>query len=581
MSEEQAKGGKKQAKGGKKQHPQASATQPATANEQDMDAEEPNVGSAEVSASTATTDAEEQSNTAKVAAEAEVKVEEQPKAKPAHPKVEAATEQDVRLVDVTPAKTQAQPAVTQVSSTIAQPPAKAGGSHAIVIGGSMAGMLAGRVLADYFDRITIIEKDHYPDKPSSRKSVPQALHLHNMVNQGWEILEKLFPDLGGELVEHGATVIEWPADLLWLGRTGWSPRFYAGIQTYSCQRHLMEWCIQRRMAGSKRVQFIEGCKVTDVVWNESRTAIVGVKYTGADQESGDETVIHGDIVVDASGRMSQTPKWFQENGFGVPREEIIKAHVGYSTRYYTVPEERLPDWKVLLEQSRPPHLNRAAGLFRVDGGQWVLTLVGMGNDNHPPTEESGFMEFMQSLPSPVLYNFIKEAQPVSPIYGYKVPKNRLFHYEELSRWPERFMLLGDAVCLFNPVYGHGISVVAQSVMAMDKCLREQRKRRPDGNLSGLGKRFQQSLAKVLTIPWMFTAGEDLRYPTTEGGNRDLFTQMMHWYIDGVMMYALENPSAHRTLIQVMHLIEEPSVFLRPDIMINAVALNVEQFAMNV
>lgn len=479
-----------------------------------------------------------------------------------------------------PPKSDDQPSAPPTPEPTASIPplAEPGQTHAVIIGGGMAGLFAGRVLAAYMDRVTIIERDHYPDTPANRKGVPQALHLHNMVNQGWSIMEGMYPGLGNELVKAGAVTINWPADLLWLGRTGWSPRFDAGIRTYSCKRQMLEWHIQRRMAKSNKITFLQGYTVTDLLWSADRRSIEGVRVREYSPESfqpnSSGTDIPATIVVDASGKLSQTPRWLTEMGYATPREEAVKAYVGYATRYYRLKEgDNGPDWKVLLEQSRPPDLNRAAGMFRVENNEWVLTLVGMGSKNNPPTDEEGFHAFMQSLPSPAVYDFVQTLEPISPIYSYRVPQNRLLHYEELTRWPERFLILGDAVCVFNPVYGHGISVIAQSIVAMEQCLHEQFRWPANGNMHGLSRRFQQRLAKVLSDPWMFTVGEDLRYPTTEGGKRDLATQMLHFYIDGVMMYALENPDAHRTLIQVMHLVKPPTAFLRPDILVNALALN--------
>jgi 2-polyprenyl-6-methoxyphenol hydroxylase-like FAD-dependent oxidoreductase len=444
------------------------------------------------------------------------------------------------------------------------------------------------VLINYFERVTIIERDHLPDSAESRKGVPQARHLHNMVMQGWNILETFFPGMGEELIAAGAPRIEWPADLLWLGRTGWSPRFYAGVSTYSCSRNLMEWRIRRRITASEKVHLIEGHTVTGLVPDADRRSIIGVQvqpYAPSDKESegngsatsGGATEMYADLVVDASGRGSQTPRWLESMGYATPTQTVIKPYVGYGTRYYTRPDGSMPDWKVLLVQSRPPANNRAAGLFLLENNEWILTLVGVGGD-YPPTDEEGYLEFIRSLPDPELYNFIKECWPSSPIYSYRIPQNRLIHFEKMPTWPERFIVLGDAVCGFNPTYGHGISVSAQAALALNDCLREQRQRKPDGDLTGLARNFQHKLYPVVSAPWLFTSGEDMRYPTTEGGKRDWMTRLVHWYVDGVMLYAIKSPNGHRTLIEVMHLLKPPAALLRPSILVNALAINIERFA---
>src|SRR5437870_340741 len=77
-------------------------------------------------------------------------------------------------------------------------------SHAIVIGGGIAGLLAARVLINHFEMVTLIERDQYPNEPVFRPGVPQGRHVHSMLLRGQRELEVLFPDLGRKLVGNGA-----------------------------------------------------------------------------------------------------------------------------------------------------------------------------------------------------------------------------------------------------------------------------------------------------------------------------------------------------------------------------------------
>ncbi len=81
--------------------------------------------------------------------------------------------------------------------------------HAVVIGGSMAGLFAARVLSDHFERVTIIERDHLPSGPELRNGVPQARHLHVLLARGMNIMEGLFPGLNAELDVAGSPPIHW------------------------------------------------------------------------------------------------------------------------------------------------------------------------------------------------------------------------------------------------------------------------------------------------------------------------------------------------------------------------------------
>src|SRR5262249_6340950 len=147
----------------------------------------------------------------------------------------------------------------------------------------------------------------------------------------------------------------------------------------------------------------------------------------------------------------------------------------------------------------------------IEGGRWLVTLTGRGGAT-PPTDEAGFLEFARNLPSPVLYEALREAEPLSPISGFRGTENRLRHFERLRRWPEGFVVLGDAACAFNPVYGQGMTTAALGAVALGECLKEQRRR--GGQPAGVARRFQQKLAEVTGVPWTLATGEDHRYATT-------------------------------------------------------------------
>ncbi len=449
-------------------------------------------------------------------------------------------------------------------------------THALVIGAGMAGLMTARVLADFFDQVTLIERDTLPEHPVHRKGVPQAHHLHNLLVRGWRNLEYLFPNLEHDLTAAGANAIEWPSDLVWLGRAGWSPRVRTGLTTFSATRYLLEWAVRERVKGYPNITFRQNLSVTGLLTTPDNQRVTGVQVVPHPKPEGDNTSptdYTADLVVDASGRSSRTPQWLEALGYPAPPQETINPYVGYATRYYTVPDDPERDWKVLLIQSRPPTNNRAGATFIMERDQWVVTLVGVGGD-YPPTTEDGFMDFLQSLPDHALYEFVRQATPSTDIYSYRIPVNRNIHYERMPRWLDHYVVLGDAVCSFNPTYGQGISVASEGVMTLLRCLREQEQQRPDGNKDGLARRFQQELAKTIAVPWTFTTGEDSRYPTTEGSHQDPQTRITQWLLDGMMLYATENREAFRTLVEVMHMVKQPTAILRPDFVLWSAALNV-------
>ncbi len=211
---------------------------------------------------------------------------------------------------------------------------------------------------------------------------------------------------------------------------------------------------------------------------------------------------------------------------------------------------------------RPP-AKRGGLVFSIEDQRWIVTLVGhLGG--HPPADEDGYLDFARSLPVLDLYRAIASAEPLTPIVVHKFPANLRRHYEKLARFPEGLLVLGDALCSFNPVYGQGMTVSALEALALDACLKEQRRQRGD-DLTGLWRSFQPQVAKVADIPWQLTTGEDLRYPEAEGP-RPASLAFVHWYIGKVHEAAAHDPQITHRFYQVMHLLAPPPILFRPDVM---------------
>jgi 2-polyprenyl-6-methoxyphenol hydroxylase-like FAD-dependent oxidoreductase len=447
------------------------------------------------------------------------------------------------------------------------------GDHAIVIGGSIAGLVTARVLADHFARVTVVERDRFLKQPAFRKGVPQSRHLHGLLERGQMLLETLFPGLSTELTAAGARILEMPGDILLLSPVGWHRRFRPGLRFLSCSRELLEWSIRRRLAAMPTVCFLEGHDVMGLLANSDRTRVTGVQVRSRNEYAfGDMKELQGALVVDASGRHSRAPEWLRSLGYPQPQETTVNSFVGYASRYYTPPNDFQADWAMLFLQPKPPDTPRGGVIMPLEGNRWIVTLVGAAK-NYPPTDEVGFLDFARNLRSPILYEVIKNAQPISPISGNLGTQNHLRHYERLHRWPERFIVLGDAVCAFNPVYGQGMTVAAQEAIMLDKTLREQRRRYPDGDLSGMSRRFQRQLARVIAPAWLLATSADYSYPTTEGGRRSLFARLMHPYLKQVAKVSTVDPEVGRALFAVTNLVSPPITLFRPQVLMRVIRGN--------
>lgn len=439
------------------------------------------------------------------------------------------------------------------------------GSHAVVIGGSIAGLVTGRVLTKHFDTVTIIERDRFPENPVPRQGVPQSHHNHVLLMRGAKILEALFPGLQTELSAAGALQLDIAKDAAWLYPMGWGIRFTSGIMMLASSRSLLEWGIRQRLMQCPQVRFITESEVTSLLANSDRSAITGVQvrlHNQLDPKSVSEQQIEADLIVDASGRTSKTPQWLTALSYEPPQETVINSHVGYASRIYQPPANFSSDWQALYLQAAPPNMTRMGLMLPIEGDRtspsetrWLVS-IGGGDKDYPPTDETGFLEFARSLRSSIFYDAIKDAKPLSPIYSYRATENRRRHYE-MHRMPEGLIVTGDAACAFNPVYGQGMTTAAIAAETLDHCLKR--------GLSGLGKRFQKQLSQVNAVPWTLATSEDYRYRGTEGNSPDRKTKLMHWYMDRVMLLSTKNIGVRSQLLQVMHMLKTPNALFHPKI----------------
>jgi 2-polyprenyl-6-methoxyphenol hydroxylase-like FAD-dependent oxidoreductase len=443
-------------------------------------------------------------------------------------------------------------------------------THAIVIGGSIAGLTSARVLADHFDLVTVIERDLIPETPAFRKGVPQGRQPHALLLRGQLILEQLFPGLTQELLEAGAVTVNMGAEIRWSVVDQMRLSYDSEIDITSCSRPLLEGTIYRHVLAHPKIHFIQQSQVIGLETDASGTFATGVRLRALNGDHRLDTptrTITADLVVDASGRDSDAPQWLEALGFSLPQETVISSNAGYATRIYRRPAHAPADVKAIYIQSAPPHNTRGGIILPMEGDRWHVTMIGMAGDV-PPTDEAGYLEFARSLPSPVLYEAIADAEPLTSINGYRRVENRDRSYEQLSRYLEGFVVLGDAARAFNPVYGQGMTVAAISSQVLDQCLREQREQRGAGDLSGLARRFQAQLAEATTGPWQMSTGEDRRWAALRGDvTLDPAAELAGRYVEQVIKASLSIPAVAEAFYRVQQMMDDPSLFFRPDIVL--------------
>jgi 2-polyprenyl-6-methoxyphenol hydroxylase-like FAD-dependent oxidoreductase len=432
-------------------------------------------------------------------------------------------------------------------------------NQAIVIGGSIAGLLAARVLSDHFEKVMVIERDSLPDDTAYRAGVPQARHLHGLMIRGQRVMESLFPGFNDDLNESGAPEVMWGRDGFFVTTGGWTQRFESNLYSNIVARAELEWLVRRRVVALRNVSFLTERDVVGLLADAGKTRVTGVQIESRADHS--QESLYADLVVDASGRGSKAPEWLTALGYDAPEETVINAHCGYATRWYEVPENpSFKDYLIAIQPRAAEKIYRGGGLLRVSGNRWVVTLIG-ANGDYPPTDEAGFMEYARTLPVPTIYEAIKDAKPISSIYGYRRLENRARHYERLARRPENFIVMGDAACGFNPIYGQGMTVAALEAEMLGKLLHGYTGR----DLTGFASAFQKRLSKLLRPAWMLAVTEDLRYPDVEG-RADWVVRFSQRYFDMVARAMAHDNRVAKGFFETMNMLKPPMSLIRPELL---------------
>jgi 2-polyprenyl-6-methoxyphenol hydroxylase-like FAD-dependent oxidoreductase len=427
--------------------------------------------------------------------------------------------------------------------------------HAVVLGASMAGLLAARVLADRYGQVTVIDRDELPEAAAHRRGVPQGRHIHALAGRGQQALEELFPGITAELIGDGA-----PA-----GRLLTDARLYfggarlqqadSGLTLLCASRPLLEARIRARVRCLANVRVRDRCDVVGLVVTRDGRRITGARVLRRADGSAEE-VLDADLIVDASGRGSRIPVWLDGFGYPAPEREQVRIDLGYATQTFRLPASALNGDLAVLIAATPAH-PRAGALQALEGNRWMLTLAGILGD-HPPTDTAGFLAFARSLGFPDIYQAVRTAEPLDDAVAFHFPASVRQRYERLNRVPAGLIVVGDALCSFNPIYGQGMSVAAVEALTLRRYLERGVQPRPD--------RWFRRIARVIDVPWDMAAGGDLVF-TGVPGRRTPKVRLLNAYIGRLQATAEHDADLASAFIRVAGLVDPPRTLVRPDVLL--------------
>ncbi|MFH8345517.1 FAD-dependent oxidoreductase [Streptomyces sp. NPDC018045] len=426
------------------------------------------------------------------------------------------------------------------------------GTRAVVLGGSMAGLLAARVLSERFGEVVVVDRDVILGAAGPRRGVPHGRHAHGLVARGHQVLEELFPGLTAELRAAGAEPGDFNGDIRWYfnGRRLRPGR--SGLVSVPATRPVLESQVRERVRALANVLFRERTDIVGLSVSPDRRRVLGARVQPHGHPA--PVVIDADLVVDATGRGSRTPTWLDELGYRRPDEDRVKIDLAYTTAHFKLRGDPLGSDVAIIPVATPAH-PRGALLYRVPGRADCveLSLTGVLGD-HPPTDPEGFLRFAASLPVPDIHRAVGDAELLDEPVMFRFPMSVRRRYERLPRFPERFVVMGDAVCSFNPVYGQGMSVAAQEALVLRRHL--ARGSAPDA------REYFRDLARVVDAPWDFSAGADLGYAGVEG-HRTAKIKFANAYVARLQDAAVHDATLANSFMRVAGLMDAPATLMSP------------------
>jgi 2-polyprenyl-6-methoxyphenol hydroxylase-like FAD-dependent oxidoreductase len=427
----------------------------------------------------------------------------------------------------------------------------------------MAGLMAARALSDFYETVTLVERDLLSEEFIPRQGVPQGRHVHGLLTAGSDAMERFFPGLSGELVQSGATVLD-EGNLsrgsfnyggCELNRRGQfkDPR---SVLWYIGTRPFLEGHVRRRVRAIENLEFLDNHDVVGYLEEDSKR-VTGVRIVN--RVSGAEHALHGDLTVDAMGRAARTPAFLEQLGYGRPKEERVAVRVTYTSQLVRVPAGTVDEKVAFIGPT--PQRPYGASFFRCENDTLLLTLAGLAG-HHAPTDRDEMISWAEPFASPPIMAALRTGEAMSDVVSYRYPASQWRRYDKMRRFPDGLLVIGDAICSFNPLYAQGMTIASLEAAALHECLLSGDR--------GLSKRFFRAAAKLIKTSWMMGKLADLAIPDVEGSG-GLMVQLANRYVDLLLAAGAADIAVAEQFLRVANMIDSPARLIRPSMVYRAVA----------
>lgn len=440
---------------------------------------------------------------------------------------------------------------------------------AVVLGAGIAGLLAAAALSNAGHRVSIIERDRLPDSASQRRGIPQGLHLHSLLAKGWQTLEELVPGVINDTIAAGAHVLD---DARLGARMHIQNGPYAfnrtdpvsdpdALTTYLVTRAQLEYSMRRRVTALPNISIKDGYDVVDLIAAQPNR-ITGVTITN--RLSGKNQALDAALVVDATGRATRTPLLLERLGYERPPQRSFTVHGVYYSQQITIPDQdSFPERLVLVLQAGDAG---RGGLAAGEHDTWTLTIAAHSHEHlKPPKSLAHMISLAEEFVPPHIHLALRDAQPLTDVEVYRYPGGTWHRYDRSTHHPEGLLVIGDALCCLDPIYGQGITMAARQAYALRTHLRGHR------NIDT--KLLHQSLAELIGPVW------GANQPPRQSRNRsrkDEVRQRAIGWLRRKMLEAADDIVVTERLIRIVHMVDPPQRLLEPGLLYRVAAYHLRQ-----
>ncbi len=429
------------------------------------------------------------------------------------------------------------------------------GDTAIVAGRSMAGIAAAAALRNRFERVLILDKDPETSGPQPRTGVGQGNHLHNLLKGGERAVEKLLPGARAKLMAMGAVAAQQGVDVLVYDHGQELPKRDLGYDNIVATRPLIEHAVFQRLLEEAGVEVRHETTAEGLVFDGHRVTGIAVQGMGGGQDR-----LSADLVVDCTGRMSKAPKMLSAQGLGTVQEFKVNMGISYTSALFESPGAA-PGWGKGVTVLPAPPVKRGAFIGASEDGKWLVSLHTRFERQLPTTHEE-MIVFASEIPETREFaDFLMTAKALTPVRSYRKPDAIWRRFDKLAAFPEGFLVLGDSIASFNPVFGQGMSAAWLQAAALDDILGARAS--SGGGLDGLAKDYLPQAMAISREAWNASTLVDAAYDEVSGDRRPGSKQGIA-YLRALRTLLAADAELHADYIGVSQMITPASELMRPD-----------------